>query len=186
MNTALVINVDQAQSEIIALTPEQPVERTEKAPVVEATQESAPAPVVAVEETVTAEAEAPQPKAEKTQPQVQRASNDPRMRRREQRNAKRAKAVAPSIAPSQIPTLAQYTIGSLIRHVYGEDCTVLIEQFGLVPTFNRALQKFAEQYASTLVTEVASEAEDKSLLLVMPSFQATSLHKKQNLRQYFR
>ncbi|MCG5226377.1 Rne/Rng family ribonuclease [Acinetobacter pittii] len=161
MNTALVINVDQAQSEIIALTGEQPVQRTEKAPVVEATQEPAPAPVVAVEETVTAEAEAPQPKAEKTQPQVQRASNDPRMRRREQRNAKRAKAAAPSIAPSQIPTLAQYTIGSLIRHVYGEDCTVLIEQFGLVPTFNRALQKFAEQYASTLVTEVAAEAEDK-------------------------
>jgi len=57
--------------------------------------------------------------------------------------------------------LAQYTIGSLIRHVYGEDCTVLIEQFGLVPTFNRALQKFAEQYASTLVTEVPAEAEDK-------------------------
>ncbi len=43
---------------------------------------------MAVEEAVTAEAEAPQPKAEKTQPQVQRASNDPRMRRREQRNAK--------------------------------------------------------------------------------------------------
>lgn len=161
MNTALVINVDQAQSEIIALTPEQPVERNEKAPVVEATQEPAPAPVVVVDETVTAEAEAPQPKAEKTQPQIQRASNDPRMHRREQRNAKRAKATAPSIAPSQIPTLAQYTIGSLIRHVYGEDCTVLIEQFGLVPTFNRALQKFAEQYASTLVTEVAAEAEDK-------------------------
>lgn len=161
MNTALVINVDQAQSEIIALTPEQPLERTEKAPVVEVVQEPAPAPVAAVEETVTAEAEAPQPKAEKTQPQIQRASNDPRMRRREQRNAKRAKAVTPSIAPSQIPTLAQYTIGSLIRHVYGEDCTVLIEQFGLVPTFNRALQKFAEQYASTLVTEVAAETEDK-------------------------
>jgi len=161
MNTALVINVDQAQSEIIALTPEQPLERTEKAPVVEVVQEPAPAPVAAMEETVTAEAEAPQPKAEKTQPQIQRASNDPRMRRREQRNAKRAKAVTPSIAPSQIPTLAQYTIGSLIRHVYGEDCTVLIEQFGLVPTFNRALQKFAEQYASTLVTEVAAEAEDK-------------------------
>lgn len=161
MNTALVINVDQAQSEIIALTPEQPLERIEKAPVVEVVQEPAPAPVAAVEETVTAEAEAPQPKAEKTQPQIQRASNDPRMRRREQRNAKRAKAVTPSIAPSQIPTLAQYTIGSLIRHVYGEDCTVLIEQFGLVPTFNRALQKFAEQYASTLVTEVAAEAEDK-------------------------
>ncbi|MFE0412631.1 hypothetical protein ACFW0S_28425, partial [Citrobacter freundii] len=174
MNTALVINVDQAQSEKIALTPEKPIELPEKAPVVEATQEPAPAPVVAVEETVTAEAEVPQPKAEKTQPQIQRASNDPRMRRREQRNTKRAKAAAPSIAPSQIPTLAQYTIGSLIRHVYGEDCTVLIEQFGLVPTFNRALQKFAEQYASTLVTEVATEAEDKKpvtrcLLYTTPS-----------------
>ena len=170
MNTALVINVDQAQSEIIALTPEQPVKkRTETAPVVEVVQESAPAPVavavaVAVEEeVVTAEAkETTPPSADnKNQPQIQRASNDPRMRRREQRNAKRAKAAVPSIAPSQIPTLAQYTIGSLIRHVYGEDCTVLIEQFGLVPTFNRALLKFAEQYASTLVTEVAPDAEDK-------------------------
>ncbi|EEY76457.1 putative rne RNase E (first module) [Acinetobacter calcoaceticus RUH2202] len=163
MNTALVINVDQAQSEIIALTPEQPVKRTETAPVVEVVQESAPAPVAVVEEAVTAEAEetTPPPAHNKNQPQIQRASNDPRMRRREQRNAKRAKAAVPSIAPSQIPTLAQYTIGSLIRHVYGEDCTVLIEQFGLVPTFNRALLKFAEQYASTLVTEVASDAEDK-------------------------
>ncbi len=46
--------------------------------------------------------------------------------------------------------LGQYTVGSLIRHVYGEDCSVLIEQFGLIPTFNRALQKFTEEYASTL------------------------------------
>lgn len=103
MNTALIINVDQGQSEIVALTPE----------------------------------------------------------RRQQREAKHAKAATPSIAPSQIPTLAQHTIGSLIRHVYGEDCTVLIEQFGLVPTFNRALQKFAEQYASTLVVEVTAETEEK-------------------------
>lgn len=163
MNTALVINVDQAQSEIIALTPEQPVERTETAPVVEVAQEPAPAPVAVVEEAVPAKAEetTTPPADSKAQPQIQRASNDPRMRRREQRNAKRAKAAVPSIAPSQIPTLAQYTIGSLIRHVYGEDCTVLIEQFGLVPTFNRALQKFAEQYASTLATEVVSDAEDK-------------------------
>ncbi|WP_144733984.1 Rne/Rng family ribonuclease [Acinetobacter oleivorans] len=163
MNTALVINVDQAQSEIIALTPEQPVERTETAPVVEVAQEPAPAPVAVVEEAVPAKAEetTTTPADSKAQPQIQRASNDPRMRRREQRNAKRAKAAVPSIAPSQIPTLAQYTIGSLIRHVYGEDCTVLIEQFGLVPTFNRALQKFAEQYASTLATEVVSDAEDK-------------------------
>jgi ribonuclease E len=54
MNTALVINVDQAQSEIIALTPEQPVERTETAPVVEVAQEPAPAPVAVVEEAVPA------------------------------------------------------------------------------------------------------------------------------------
>ncbi len=66
------------------------------------------------------------------------------MRRRQQREAKHAKAATPSycaIANSNF--WQQHTIGSLIRHVYGEDCTVLIEQFGLVPTFNRALQKFA-------------------------------------------
>lgn len=60
----------------------------------------------------------------------------------------------------QTPTLGQYTLGSLIRHVYGDDCTILIEQFGLVTTFNRALQKFAEQYASSLVTETVVK-EDK-------------------------
>ena len=48
----------------------------------------------------------------------------------------------------------------MIRHVYGEDCTILIEQFGLVTTFNRALQKFSEQYASTLVAET-TVAEEK-------------------------
>ncbi len=35
------------------------------------------------------------------------------------------------LSPSQVPTLGQYTVISLIRHVYGEDCSVLIEQFGL-------------------------------------------------------
>jgi len=161
MNTALIINVDQGQSEIVALTGEKQVERVEAAPA-EAAQEPTPAPVVE-EKAVAAEVkEVVQPTEEATQPQqIQRASNDPRMRRRQQRGAKQAKAATPSVTPSQIPTLAQYTIGSLIRHVYGEDCTVLIEQFGLVPTFNRALQKFAEQYASTLVVEVTSETEEK-------------------------
>lgn len=161
MNTALIINVDQGQSEIVALTGEKQVERVEAAPA-EVAQEPTPAPVVE-EKAVAAEVkEVVQPTEEATQPQqIQRASNDPRMRRRQQRGAKQAKAAAPSVTPSQIPTLAQYTIGSLIRHVYGEDCTVLIEQFGLVPTFNRALQKFAEQYASTLVVEVTSETEEK-------------------------
>ncbi|HGL4084932.1 TPA: Rne/Rng family ribonuclease [Acinetobacter nosocomialis] len=160
MNTALIINVDQGQSEIVALTPERQVERVESAPA-EVAPESTPAPV-AEEKAVVAEAKnEAQPTEQAAQPQIQRASNDPRMRRRQQREAKQAKAAAPSIAPSQIPTLAQHTIGSLIRHVYGEDCTVLIEQFGLVPTFNRALQKFAEQYASTLVVEVTSKTEEK-------------------------
>ncbi|MBP1494979.1 Rne/Rng family ribonuclease [Acinetobacter nosocomialis] len=160
MNTALIINVDQGQSEIVALTPERQVERVEPTPA-KVAPESTPAPV-AEEKAVVAEAKnEAQPTEQAAQPQIQRASNDPRMRRRQQREAKQAKAAAPSIAPSQIPTLAQHTIGSLIRHVYGEDCTVLIEQFGLVPTFNRALQKFAEQYASTLVVEVTSETEEK-------------------------
>lgn len=160
MNTALIINVDQGQSEIVALTPERQVERVEPTPA-EVAPESTPAPV-AEEKAVVAEAKnEAQPTEQAAQPQIQRASNDPRMRRRQQREAKKAKAAAPSIAPSQIPTLAQHTIGSLIRHIYGEDCTVLIEQFGLVPTFNRALQKFAEQYASTLVVEVTSETEEK-------------------------
>ncbi|OUC66719.1 Rne/Rng family ribonuclease [Acinetobacter seifertii] len=159
MNTALIINVDQGQSEIVALTPEQKVEHVEAAPV-EVAQEPTPAPVVE-EKAVVAETKEAQPTKEATQPQIQRASNDPRMRRRQQREAKQAKATTPTVTPSQIPTLAQYTIGSLIRHVYGEDCTVLIEQFGLVPTFNRALQKFTEQYASTLVVEVTSETEEK-------------------------
>lgn len=161
MNTALIINVDQGQSEIVALTPERRhVERVETTST-EVAQEPTPAPVVAEKAAVVETKEEAQPSQEAAQPQIKRASNDPRMRRRQQREAKHAKAAAPSIAPSQIPTLAQHTIGSLIRHVYGEDCTVLIEQFGLVPTFNRALQKFAEQYASTLVVEVSAETEEK-------------------------
>jgi len=84
---------------------------------------------------------------------VKRASNDPRQRRRQQRDQNR-QAQAPKLSPSQVPTLGQYTVSSLIRHVYGEDCSVLIEQFGLIPTFNRALQKFTEEYAATLSTVV--------------------------------
>ena len=41
-------------------------------------------------------------------------------------------------------------MSSLIRHVYGEDCSVLIEQFGLMATFNRALDKFTAEYAASL------------------------------------
>ena len=168
--TALVINVDTAKSEIVALNgqPQQPkrdaaapakahqAKAEHKAPTQPAKAEVAPkADVPATETTDVAEPVA-------ASSEVKRASNDPRMRRRQQRGQHQAKVQAPKITPSQAPTLGQYTISSLIRHVYGEDCTVLIEQFGLVPTFNRALVKFTEQYAATLVVgESEGKAEDK-------------------------
>lgn len=155
MPTALVVNIDQAQSQIIALAPQ--------------AQAAAPAKAAAPavkEEKVQAEA-APakaQEKPEEQKPrqqQVKRASNDPRQRRRQQREAQARQPEAPKIAPSQVPELAQHTVGSLIRHVYGSDCSVLIEQFGLIPTFNRALLKFTEAHAAALAAPAAAEAEKK-------------------------
>ena len=172
--TALVVNIDQAQSDIVALAPqavavkaerqERPQRahknearerRSEKAPV------QAPVDVAVVEEVVAA----PVAVEEKPQQQpVKRASNDPRQRRREQRQAKAQTAQAPKLRATEVPTLAQYSIGSLIRQVYGEDCSVLIEQFGLLPTFNRALQKFTDEYAASLAkgaTSAQAPAEKK-------------------------
>ena len=154
--TALVVNVDQAQTEIVALNaapvaaePVTAVEATVLETVTEPTQAVAvvEAAAVVAEETAAPEEVQAQP----TEP-ARRASNDPRQRRRQQREAQAQQAAAPKLTPSQVPTLAQYSIGSLIRHVYGEDCSVLIEQFGLIPTFNRALQKFTDEYAATLAT----------------------------------
>ncbi|MGV0886712.1 Rne/Rng family ribonuclease [Acinetobacter venetianus] len=158
MNTALIVNIDQGQSEIVAINPQQPdVEKAAPkaesvAPAVVEIVETAPVQ----EEQVVVETT---PAIEEAQAPAKRASNDPRSRRR-QRGAQTEQKAAVKVAPSQIPTLGQYTLGSLIRHVYGEDCTILIEQFGLVTTFNRALQKFSEQYASTLVAET-TVAEEK-------------------------
>ncbi|MCH7395602.1 Rne/Rng family ribonuclease [Acinetobacter dispersus] len=154
MNTALIVNIDQGQSEIVALNSQQAPALTPKveAAVVEKAET---APVVQAEKVVVAEQA---PETEAAQAPVKRAANDPRSRRR-QRGAQAAQKAAPKVvvAPSQIPTLGQYTVSSLIRHVYGEDCTILIDQFGLITTFNRALQKFAEQYASSLVVETKVE-----------------------------
>jgi len=159
--TALVVNVDQAKSEIVALNAsaavvEAPIAQT--APVAVAETK---APVI--EKPVVAKEEKPAPATEIREPHQprsadKRASNDPRIRRRQKREAQVKQAQAPKLNPSQVPTLGQYTVGSLIRHVYGEDCSVLIEQFGLIPTFNRALVKFTEQYAATLVHHT-TEAE---------------------------
>ena len=156
--TAMVVNVDQAQTEIVALNAAPATEPTvAAAPVVEAVAEQVEAPAA----TAVVEAAAPAAEAQ-PQPSVpaKRASNDPRQRRRQQREAQAQQAAAPKLTPSQVPTLGQYNIGSLIRHVYGEDCSVLIEQFGLIPTFNRALQKFTDEYAASLVS-TAPMAEKK-------------------------
>ncbi|NNH86945.1 Rne/Rng family ribonuclease [Acinetobacter terrae] len=160
--TALVVNVDQAKSEIVALNAtaaivEAPIAQT--APVAVAEIKAA----VVVEKPVVAKEEKPAVTTETREPQQprpadKRASNDPRMRRRQKREVYAKQPQAPKLNPSQVPTLGQYTVGSLIRHVYGEDCSVLIEQFGLIPTFNRALVKFTEQYAATMVSQT-TEAE---------------------------
>ncbi|EKU53028.1 ribonuclease E/G family protein [Acinetobacter sp. WC-323] len=161
MNTALIVNIDQGQSEIVALNPQQATAPAAKAEVVPAVVEKTESKPAAQAEPVVAK-EAPAATAEEAaQAPVKRASNDPRSRRRQRGAQAPQKAAAPKIAPSQIPALGQYTIGSLIRHVYGEDCTILIEQFGLITTFNRALQKFAEQYASTLVVDTVVEEEKR-------------------------
>ena len=167
--TALVVNVDQAQSEIIAINTTSTAKAVEAAkPTTTETSEVVKATPVAVEPEAKVEVQTQAPTAEvKTEEQKprsdgKRASNDPRMRRRQQRDAQAKQAQAPKLNPSQVPTLAQYTVGSLIRQVYGEDCAVLIEQFGLIPTFNRALEKFTAEYAASLNTStVAVEVEKK-------------------------
>ena len=174
LKTALVVNLDQAQSEIVALNPQQVAapasnkpkrhDRNEKAETVAKaprTVDAQPTIAPAVEsQTVTTEAKTPAAEVRVEQP-VQRASNDPRQKRRQQRDAAQAKATTPKIAPSQVPTLNQYTVGTLIRHVYGDDCAVLIEQFGLIPTFNRALVKFTEEYSATLTVEEKTDVQTK-------------------------
>ena len=167
ITTAHVVNVDQAQSEIVALTPPAHTAtetKPQQAAVAKAEVEVKAEKVVQEKATEVVAEPAEQHAEQKPLESVKRASNDPRQRRRQQRAAHTQQTETPKLTPSQVPTLGQYTISSLIRHVYGEDCSVLIEQFGLIPTFNRALQKFTEEYAATLsktVTTPAVEVEKK-------------------------
>lgn len=157
MSTALVVNIDQGQSEIVALNPQQspsvaPAPQAEKpVDVVVENREITPAAIPPVAEVIEA------PVAEVTTAAPTRASNDPRARRRQARGNQQAQKPVEKVAPSQIPTLGQYTLGSLIRHVYGDDCNILIDQFGLVTTFNRALIKFTEQYEQSQGTPSAPQ-----------------------------
>ena len=166
MPTAMVVNIDQAKSEIVALndnaavaTPAVEVTAPADAPVEEAAAENVveAALTAPVEEVVPAE----ESSAEESSAEKPRASNDPRQRRRQQREGQPQQATVQKLTPSQVPTLGQFTIGSLIRHVYGEDCSVLIEQFGLLPTFNRALEKFTKEYNASLVAAATPAAEKK-------------------------
>ncbi|MEB3767196.1 Rne/Rng family ribonuclease [Acinetobacter sp. MD2] len=157
MATALIVNADQATREIVALAPSAPTQRERPAK-----KEQPKVNAVAEETVVEAKPEQVKPTAPVEQAQVaqapKRAANDPRSRRRNKQAAQQAPAVA-NIRPSQIPALANYTVGSLIRHAYGEDCSVLIEQFGLIPTFNRALAKFSANYAAEAATSPIAQAE---------------------------
>ncbi len=165
MKTALMVNIDEVKSEIVALnnTQSETVVTQAEVPVaVEATPVIAPKPTVeAKTATAVVAVQVESVKAAADQQPVQRAANDPRQRRRNKhKDTSKAKTVTPKVNPSQVPALAQHTVISLIRQVYGTDCSVLIEQFGLIPTFNRALQKFADEYAATLTvtsTEVVAE-----------------------------
>ncbi|OTG85625.1 ribonuclease E/G [Acinetobacter sp. ANC 4558] len=157
--TALVVNVDHAQTEIIALN-NHARPTAEAAPIVENVHTPA---VVETSIADQALSEKEEPSAVAQQQPAKRASNDPRQRRRQQRDTKVQQAPRPpKLSASQVPNLGQYTIGSLIRHIYGDDCAVLIEQFGLIPTFNRALQKFVEQYSlSQTSAQPVVENDDK-------------------------
>ncbi|WP_445114889.1 Rne/Rng family ribonuclease [Acinetobacter sp. WZC-1] len=160
MTTALVVNVDQAQSGIVALSPAAPVTAAEPAQTETASTEIATSDTV--QKKTTEEVAAVSTQTQAVEQPVRRASNDPRQRRRQQRAAANAKNQASSnVLPSQVPALAQHTVGSLIRHVYGEDCSVLIEQFGLIPTFNRALLKFTTEFNATTAVADTAEPADK-------------------------
>lgn len=158
MNTALIVDIDQAQSEIIALAPEVPATpKSTRKSKTKQNVETAETVVTAVEPIVVETPVAPvveEPKVENTAPALaeetakdttapKRASNDPRMRRR---NAQTATVDFVPLTATQIPTLAQYSVGSLIHSVFGEDSHIYVEQFGLIQTFNRALDKFVAQY----------------------------------------
>lgn len=143
INTALVVNLDQGQSEILTLVPQkaQKVETVAPvtAPVADVSPETAEVtPTIPVEQPETVEPVTPAP--------VQRASNDPRLRRKQQAEQSAPVVEVVKLKATQIPTLAQHSVKSLIDLYFKDDYTVLAEQFTLVQIFNRALNKFVEQY----------------------------------------
>ncbi|WP_374294962.1 Rne/Rng family ribonuclease [Acinetobacter sp.] len=172
--TALLVNTDTAQTEIVALersnsTP--PVTALEnKSSEVGTADQSANAvdnPAQNRNESAT-QADAHQSKGKKKgKPQARnaeqsdardepatRASNDPREKRRRKAEKRAQKSTQKSpLNAKSLASLAQFSVVDLIRHVYGEDYNVLIEQFGLIPTFNRAVAKHTEAFQSSEIEE---------------------------------
>lgn len=173
--TAMLVNTDTAQTEIVAL------ERSNSTPPVAAIETSVePQSVthnVTAQDDVQNEQQPTQTRgnaqkgkkkgksqqdrptesvpAEQAQDEpATRASNDPREKRRlkAQKRAQQSTEKVPLNAKS-LASLAQFSVVGLIRHVYGEDCNVLIEQFGLIPTFNRAVTKHTEAFQSAVIAE---------------------------------
>jgi ribonuclease E len=172
MPTAMLVNLDTAQTEILALGQVNPASAAvlesqalaNPAHQVELTAAAAEQLAHLAEEElqhqrlpVTAEAIVAPQSSDAQSAEIKRASNDPRERRR-QKQHKRNPTTRPTagLSAQALSHLAQFSVGGLIRHVYGEDCNVLIEQFGLIPTFNRAVQKHVDSLAHL---DLSAEAE---------------------------
>ncbi|MDO4223805.1 MAG: Rne/Rng family ribonuclease [Acinetobacter sp.] len=159
MNTALIVNIDQNQSEIMTLLPNKDhavaqasvVTVADVQPVAETATEQPAAETVTP--TTTNSQSTDHENVVTTEPKatIKRASNDPRLRRKQAQNV--APVQIEPLKATQIASLAQYTVGSLLRHTYGDDYHVLVEQFGLIPTFNRALGKFVDEYNQQYITQ---------------------------------
>ncbi|MFB2577905.1 MULTISPECIES: Rne/Rng family ribonuclease [unclassified Acinetobacter] len=162
-NTALLLNFDTEQQEVVQL--QAPVQHKPKP--VQHAQPQAHAEVIAplvsevkaeviAPETVSKKPETEQTVATANSEPVQRASNDPRLNR----GKKQHNTAQQGISEQAYASLAQHTVGSLVCHVYGEDINILLEQFGLVTTFSRALSKYLEQFAQVAVANKAPVTRD--------------------------
>ncbi|MCH4248114.1 MAG: Rne/Rng family ribonuclease [Acinetobacter populi] len=174
--TALLVNLDTAQTEILALgqsdtsatiAASESTARENKRPVAKAqpaviaastapVTEKSVQPSAAQKETAVAPVKTAK-QAEVVNAEPKRAINDPRERRRlkaEKRAAQaNKKAQAALLTPQALASLAQHNVGSLIQLVFNEDSKIFIDQFGLIPTFNRALQKHLESFVVATIEE---------------------------------
>ncbi len=193
--TALVINLDTAQQDVVVLNDEQNAASVVEKVAIQSPEEkvvntatSTAAPTTETSDNVQAPTDHPAAEAPVETTEAKRVSNDPRERRRlraEQRalrqaTTQQATPTTVGISPQAMQSLAQHNIGSLIRLVYGDDCQVLIEQFGLIPTFNRALTKHLEHFATADTVIVDTDNDDDEVLFHPPVTRDVALTRKAN------